>query len=84
MQNNCRYCKITCCQCIIAAAVAIPVVDTAMPVATAGSAEQVERLAENLQMIACAIRFMEFGSTSNPTTGMRLFYMNENTLTVTL
>ena len=40
-----------------------------MPVAIAGSAKKVEALAEDLQLIACAIRFMEFGSGLDATSG---------------
>lgn len=62
------------------AATALPVIDTAMPVITAGSAQKVERLAKNLQLIACAIRFMEFGSTSDPTTGRFHFFFTTQAL----
>ena len=54
---------------LLAAAAGVAVVETALPVAFTGSVHKVEHLAENLQLVACAIRFMEFGATSNPTTG---------------
>ena len=35
----------------------------------AGSTHSVEQLADKLQLVACAIRFMEFGASASPTSG---------------